>query len=352
MVPTGGVARSACLLELGASDGPELIMKRREGVAVAGITVVVPSFNQGHFIDHTLRSLLDQGYPKLQVIVMDGASTDDTVERLRTYGERIEWTSVKDEGQADAIANGFSRARYEWLTWLNSDDVQSSDALWEINAVLRDHAGADVVVGRGHYMDVDGANPRAYPTIRVAGDADPTREIFEKGYVAQPSVFFRKSAYDRVGGLNRSLRFCMDYELWARFAIAGCRFAECDADISGNRWHESTKTASQLFDLLSEVVATQVRLFGKVSPYFVQAVSDNLYQKLHSAHFGDLDHIAYRWLYFKSVWLWFNARSPAYCLKGLFTRSLAKSGPIVGDQLTFGDLYRGLGKVLCNKVRL
>ena len=307
-----------------------------------GISVVVPSFQQGRFIDATLRSLLDQGYPRLQVIVMDGGSTDGTVERLRAYGDAIEWTSERDAGQSDAIARGFERCRHEWIAWLNSDDVQCGRALWEVDAAVRRGPAAEVVLGRGHYMDEDGGNPRPYPTIEVGPGHDPKREIFEKGYVAQPSVFFRKAAYDRIGGLNRALAYCMDYELWARFALAGCRFAAIDADISGNRWHETAKTASQLLDLLAEVVATQARLFGRVSPYFVQAVSDHLYHRLHARHFGDAGHIAYRWLYFKSMWIWFNARSPGYCVKGLFTATIAKSGPIVGDRLTYGDLWRGL----------
>lgn len=312
-------------------------------------TVVVPSFNQGRFIDDTLRSLLDQGYPDLEILVLDGGSTDDTVERLRRYGTDIEWTSEKDEGQSDAIAKGFARARNPWITWLNSDDVQTGNALHAVAAVIRRHPDVDVVVGRGHYMDEDGSNPRPYPTIPLGPGADPRREMFEKGYLAQPSVFFRKAAYDRVGGLDRRLRYCMDYDLWARFAIAGCRFEACDADISGNRWYAETKTSANALDLLAEVVATQARLFGKVSPYFVQAVSDHLYQKLHATHFGDARHIFYRWLYFKSAWLWLNARNPSYCLRGLFTQTLAKSGPLVNDRLEWADGWHWLKKAVSRR---
>lgn len=320
--------------------------------ASAGTTsfsIVVPSYNQGRFIDATLRSLLDQGYPRLQVLVMDGGSTDDTVERLRAYGDAIAWTSAPDGGQSDAIASGFGRASHEWIAWLNSDDVQTNRALWEVDAAIRARPEADVVVGRGHYMDAEGANPRPYPTIPLGPGRDARTEIFRNGYMAQPSVFFRKAAYERIGGLNRSLAYCMDYELWARFALAGCRFVPCDADISGNRWHADAKTASQLLDLLGEVVATQARLFGRVSPYYVQAVSDNLYHRLHARHFGDVDHIVYRWLYFKSCWIWFNARSPGYCLRGLATQTIAKSGPIEGDLLTLKDVWQGAGRALARR---
>src|SRR5258706_15711376 len=126
--------------------------------APVGFTVVVPSFNQGRFIDETLRSLLDQGYPSLEILVVDGGSTDDTVERLKQYGNRISWISEKDDGQSDAIAKGFARAKHEWITWLNSDDVQCNQALWVVNDSIAGIKEVDVVIGQGHYMDADGAS--------------------------------------------------------------------------------------------------------------------------------------------------------------------------------------------------
>lgn len=313
------------------------------------ITVVVPSYNQGRFIDHTIASLLDQDYPALEILVMDGGSTDDTVERLKRYGARITWVSEKDEGQSDAIAKGFLRARHEWITWLNSDDVQCNRALWAINEVVVTHPETEVVVGQGHYMDEDGSHPRPYPTIPVGAGIDVVQQMFEKGYLAQPSVFFRKLSYERIGGINPKLRFCMDYDLWTRFALAGCHFAACDADVSGNRWYATTKSSGQTFELLAEVAANQVSHFGRVSPYFVQSISDNLYQTFHGNHYGDNHHVLYRVLYFKTIWLWFNARRPLYCLVGLVRETIAKSGPTVGDRLTLGDYWRGLRKVLATR---
>lgn len=309
-------------------------------------TVVVPSYNQGRFIDETIDSLLSQEYPALEILVMDGGSTDDTVDRLKRYGDRICWVSEKDNGQSDAIAKGFARAQHEWITWLNSDDVQCNRALWLVNDIITNTPGVEVVVGQGHYMDEDGSNPRPYPTIATGDGVDVSKEMFEKGYLAQPSVFFNKLAYQRVGGIDPSLQFCMDYNLWVRFALAGSRFAPCDIDISGNRWYATTKTAGQLLNLLAEVTANQVRYFGCVSPYFVQAVSDNLYQTFHGNQYGDGHHVLYRVLYFKTVWMWFNVRRPLYCLRGLVCETIAKSGPIVGDKLTFGDWWTGLKKVI------
>ncbi|HLJ63172.1 MAG TPA: glycosyltransferase family 2 protein [Stellaceae bacterium] len=304
-------------------------------------TIVIPSYNQGAFIDEAILSLLRQHDPDLEIIVMDGGSSDDTVDRLRKYGEAIAWVSERDGGQAEAIAKGFSRARNPWLAWLNSDDIQCNDALAAVRAAIGARGDAEVVVGKGHYMDRDGGNPRPYPTIPVGSPAALRADIFTKGYLPQPSVFFRKSLYDRVGGINRSLKFCLDYELWARFVLADAVFVALDRDISGNRWYATTKSAGQTLELLGEVAATQVRLFGKVSPYFVQAISDHLYHTLKSVPFGDRRHLFYRWLYFKSVWIWLNGRSPAYCLRGLMRETIAKSGPLVGDRLRATDLLYG-----------
>jgi glycosyltransferase involved in cell wall biosynthesis len=321
----------------------------KEERSLTPFTVVVPSYNHGKFIDDTLRSLLSQSYPSLEILVMDGGSTDDTVDRLRRYGDRISWVSESDKGQADAIAKGFALARHEWITWLNSDDVQCNRALWAVNEVIANCPGVEVVVGQGHYMDEDGSNPRPYPTIATGPGVDVRNELFSKGYLAQPSVYFRKEAYQRIGGINPSLRFCMDYDLWVRMALAGCRFAGCDADISGNRWYSTTKTAGQLLELLAEVTANQVQHFGCVSPYFTQAVSDNLYQTFHGRHHGDRHHVVYRVLYFKTVWIWLNARRPFYCLRGLLFETIAKSGPIIGDKLTYGDWWAGLKQAIARR---
>jgi glycosyltransferase involved in cell wall biosynthesis len=307
-----------------------------------GISLVVPSFNQGRFIDQTIRSLLDQHYPNLEVVIVDGGSTDDTIQRLKAYGDQIRWISEKDEGQTDAIIKGFARTTKPWITWLNSDDVQCNCALWRVDDAVAVDPEVDVLVGGAHYMDEDGYNPHPYPTIDIGPGIDVGKEIFERGYMAQPSIFFRRDLYDRVGGLNRALKFCMDYDLWARFAVSGAKFAKIDADISGNRWYQTTKTTGQTLDLYAEIVAIQHCIFGAVSPYYVQAVSDYLYAKFHAKAFGDRGHLFFRWLYFKALWVAVNARAPRYCLKGLVFQTIAKNGPIVGDRMTLRDWAKGV----------
>ena len=307
-----------------------------------GISVIIPSLNQGRFIDEAIRSLLDQHYPDVEILVVDGGSTDGTLECLKAHGDQIRWISEKDEGQSDVIIKGFARTTNPWLTWLNSDDVQYGDALWRVDEVIAANPAAEVVVGRAHYMDEDGSNQRPYPTIAIGPGDDLKREIFEKGYMAQPSVFFRRDLYERAGGLNPSLKFCMDYDLWARFAASSAKFVGIEADLSGNRWYPTTKTAGQTLDLYAEVVTVQRAVYGAVSPYYVQAVSDHLYSKFHAQSFGYEGQLFFRWLFFKALWVTLNAHSPIYCLKGFFLQTLAKSGPIVGDHMTLRDWAKQL----------
>lgn len=303
------------------------------GAGLPGFSIVVPSLNQGRFIDDALRSVLDQAYPNVEIIVVDGGSSDDTVERLRRYGNRIVWTSERDEGQAHAIEKGFARATKEWLAWLNSDDIQCNGALFAAADAIARRPDADVVFGRGHYIDEAGARLRDYPTMPIGPATDARRAFFASGYVAQPSVYFRRESYRRAGGVDRSLHYVMDYELWVRLARAGAKFAAFDRDISGNRWHENAKTVAGLPKLYAEAVAVQVRHYGKVSPYFVQAISDHHYQMRHAARAAPPRSLFWRWLYFKAAWIRLNARRPGYCLRGLFAETIAKSGPIEGDRI-------------------
>ena len=317
--------------------------------ASVGFSVVMPSLNQAGFISDALNSILGQNYEDLEIIVMDGGSTDGTVEILESYGDALRWVSEKDNGQSHALAKGFNMATKEWLTWLNSDDIQTNNALYQVQEAIRRNPGAQVVVGQGHYVDESGAYLRPYPTINVGPGADVCRELFMKGYLAQPSVFFHRDAYRAVDGINAGMQFTMDYDLWVRLARNGFHFVGIPDDISGNRWYESTKTASQPLPLLAEAVAVQTREFGRVSPYFIQAVSDYLYSVLHSPHRGDKYHFVYRMIYFKCMWICLNWRRPLHCIWGLISENIAKSGPIIGDKITLREAARYIADAVWQK---
>jgi hypothetical protein len=125
----------------------------------------------------------------------------------------------------------------------------------------------------------------------------------------------------------------MDYDLWCRFALADLRFVAVEDDISGNRWYEETKTSSQHLNLLAEICATQTRLFGRVSIYYAQNLSDSLYHMIRGNHHGSKYSLFYRTLFFKAVWIWLNLHDPEWLRMGLVDRNITRSGAIHRDEI-------------------
>lgn len=179
------------------------------------ISVVTPSFNQGQYIEATIRSVLDQGYPDLEYIVMDGGSTDNTVEILEKYSDELAyWVSEPDEGQTDALIKGFDRATGDIMCWLCSDDLYESRTLHEVAEAFLVHPDWQVVYGDSFWIDAD-SRP-----LRFKREIGYNRFVwmYDHNYLPQPSTFWRRGIYERVDGLDPRMKLAMDGDLWARFA--------------------------------------------------------------------------------------------------------------------------------------
>jgi glycosyltransferase involved in cell wall biosynthesis len=213
------------------------------------VSIVTPSFNHARYIEATIRSVLDQHYPNLQYLVMDGGSTDGTVEILRRYGDHLQWTSEKDNGQADAIRRGFERAGGEIIAWLNSDDVYKPGCIEAAATYLADHPEIAVVYGDAEFIRADGsvicpcANSEPFSRHRLRHYSD---------YVVQPSTFFRRSAYEAVGGVDPALHWSMDYDLWLKLAEK-YDFAYVRQCWSQYRWLGDNKSAAGAWGRIEEV---------------------------------------------------------------------------------------------------
>jgi glycosyltransferase involved in cell wall biosynthesis len=206
------------------------------------ISIVTPSFNQGRFIEATIRSVLDQNYPNLEYIVMDGGSTDESVDIIRRYADRLAfWTSSKDDGAADAIRQGFARATGDILAYINSDDIYLPYSLDSVAQAMAD-SRTDVVFGNAFWIDSDG---------RPIGERRQTPFV-AMGYLyggfdlQQPSVFWRRPVYDRVGGMDATYRFAFDTDLFVRFVRAGARFAHLNRPLSSFRIHPQSKSSNEI----------------------------------------------------------------------------------------------------------
>jgi glycosyltransferase involved in cell wall biosynthesis len=183
------------------------------------LSVVTPSFNQREYLRQTLESVLkQQGDFELEELVVDGASTDGTVELLQDMGDsRLKWTSEKDNGQSDAINRGLRRVTGDVVGWLNSDDLYVPGALATVAAAFGDPA-VQWVVGRYQIIDPAGNVIRS----RIARYKDRSldrysyRKLLRENFIAQPAVFWRREFGQRIGELDESLHYTMDYDWWLR----------------------------------------------------------------------------------------------------------------------------------------
>jgi len=228
------------------------------------VTVVTPSYNQGRFIRATIESVLKQDYPRIEYLVMDGGSTDETVSILREYSDRLRWVSEPDHGQAHAINKGWRQARGSILAYLNSDDVYLPGAIAQAVAALEAHPEAAAVYGEGYHVDEEGRVLERYPTESF--NPDRLQEIC---FICQPTVFLRREAVERAGYLDESLRYCMDYDLWIRLARAGKILSHTPHYLASTRLHADAKTLDQRGQAHAEILRVTHRHFGRVAPSLV-----------------------------------------------------------------------------------
>ncbi len=206
---------------------------------IPSISIVTPSFQHGRFLEWTLRSVLLQGYPKLEYVVMDGGSTDQTPETLARYAERLSHVeSAKDGGQADAVARGFAHTRGEIMAYLNSDDVLAPGALEFVARFFADHPDVDAVYSHRVFMREDGVVD-SYWILPAHSNALMKRW----DYIPQETCFWRRRIYDDVGGIHPGFQFALDYDLFVRFMERG-RMQRVNRFLGAFRRHAASKTAA------------------------------------------------------------------------------------------------------------
>jgi hypothetical protein len=208
------------------------------------LTVVTPSFNQGEFIEETIRSILLQGYPNLEYFVLDGGSTDATVAIISKYARWINfWVSEPDRGQSAAINRGLRMGSGSHATWINSDDMLCRDAL--VTHVLNNELADDLIhIGDCVNIDVDGRVLFVHRgRVRSLDDLLRVRSVWRAGgYICQQEVLFPLPLALRVGGLNEKNHYSMDYELWGKLFMAGARVQYTAIPFGMFRLHEAQKT--------------------------------------------------------------------------------------------------------------
>ena len=204
------------------------------------VSVVTPSFNQSVYLEQAIRSVLEQGYPEVEYMVMDGASTDGSVDVIRKYSPRLAyWASEKDSGQADAINKGMRRAKGEIVAWLNSDDYYLPGAIASAVAALEANPQAMLVYGNMLAVDQAGQTINQLRYRQLALD-----ELLCFQIIGQPAVFMRRAAFEKAGGLDLDLHFMLDHQLWIKIAMQGL-LVHINQTWSAARYHPLAKNRAQ-----------------------------------------------------------------------------------------------------------
>lgn len=204
------------------------------------ISIVTPSFNQGKYIEKTILSVIAQNYPNLEYIIIDGGSTDNSVEIIEKYEKYLKyWVSESDRGQSHAINKGLAHATGDILGWLNSDDYLTDHALETVAEMYRCNPNAGAYVGAGEFVNCEGK------ILKRKEPCNITQEVLyrwlEDYFVMQPSCFFSKKAWIAVKGLDESVHFAMDVDLWLKIS-KNFSFESTNKLLSRSLVHNEAKT--------------------------------------------------------------------------------------------------------------
>lgn len=234
-------------------------------VSYPKISIITPSLNQATYIERTIRSVLDQDYPDLEYIVVDGGSTDGTTEILKKYGNRLTWISEKDSGQSEAINKGMRMATGDIIAYLNSDDIYEPGALASVAARFMAEPSLRWLTGKCRIINENGREVRSaitkYKNFLLAHYR--YRLLLIANPVSQPATFWRKEVVEEIGLFDPAESLIMDYEYWLRI---GRKYhpAIMDESLAAFRIHPTSKTSQNRFLMIRQECAISRKYSGSV----------------------------------------------------------------------------------------
>lgn len=227
-------------------------------------SIITPSFNQGRFIERTIQSVLSQGVP-VEYCVVDGGSSDETLDILKKYGDHLRWISEKDDGQASALNKGIRATSSEIIGWLNSDDIYYPGALTAVKEFFDSHPDIDIVYGNANHIDEKDKVIEPYYTEEW--DYQRLKDIC---FICQPAVFFRRRVIEQIGPFDDKLQYCMDYEYWLRLGKL-TDFVRLDRTLAGSRMYDDNKTLGARVAVHLEINEMFKERFGMIPDKWIFA---------------------------------------------------------------------------------
>jgi len=230
--------------------------------ALPRISVVTPSFNQGAFIEQTICSVLDQGYPNLEYIVIDAGSTDESVEVIRKYARHLSyWVSEPDRGQSHAINKGLARATGALMAWLNSDDRYLPGALGAVAGAAAAHPDAHVFVGTGELVYPDGTRNARVPPLQIT--LETTFDWVRGSDFQQPACFFRDVVWRAAGPIDEGTHMAFDVDLWFRMLTRGFVFKTLPGIFAEATIHPNAKSTAYTYLSHTDFAIVAMRYGGE-----------------------------------------------------------------------------------------
>ncbi|MEO5669708.1 MAG: glycosyltransferase family 2 protein [Ramlibacter sp.] len=242
------------------------------------VSVVMPSLNQAGFIEASIRSVLDQDYPNLELLVIDGGSTDSTLQRLQylfaEYGNRLRWVSKRDSGPANAINKALRAVRGDIVGWLNSDDLYAPGAVARAAGFFAAKPDMLMAYGEAEHIDANGKSLGRYPTQPPTA----TIEAFHGGcFICQPTVFVRRALFEKTSYLDEGLKTAFDFDLWLRcFRQFPTRIGHLDEVQARSRLHDGSITLLQRRHVALEGISLLAKYVGAPRPHWFWTYLDEL----------------------------------------------------------------------------
>lgn len=229
------------------------------------ISIVTPSFNQGQFLEETINSVLNQNYSNLEYIIIDGGSTDDSLEIIKKYSRYLTyWESKIDNGQSEAINKGILKSTGKIFNWINSDDVLEPNALLNVADMFNKKPFTQLLCGYSNIFDENNTFQNHLHRSKIY---NTTEETIYKETINQQGMFYDLNSIKELGGVNETLHFVMDLELWFRFLCRyGISYVEmCNSTLASFRYHENSKTVSSIESFTREKKQIFYHLFNHLN---------------------------------------------------------------------------------------